>query len=124
MDRFTGGCRCGYIRIVASGRPYRVGICHCLDCRKASGSHFTPFGVWPASAFECSGEMKVVAERSFCSACGARIAWLRDDEAEIMLGSLDDAPTAIIPDYELWVGRREVWMHPLPWAEQFEHDRN
>jgi hypothetical protein len=27
--------------------------------------------------------MKVFAERSFCSACGARIAWLRDDEAEI-----------------------------------------
>jgi hypothetical protein len=41
---------------------------------------------------------------------------------EIMLGSLD-APTQIIPDYELWVGRREDWMHPLPWAEQFDHDR-
>lgn len=120
----TGGCLCGAVRYTLNGEPLRSGICHCLDCRKASGSHFTPFGVWPASAFECSGEMKVFAERSFCSACGARIAWLRDDEAEIMLGSLDDAPTAIIPDYELWVGRREVWMHPLPWAEQFEQDRN
>ena len=31
---FTGGCLCGSVRIVASGRPYRVGVCHCLDCRK------------------------------------------------------------------------------------------
>ncbi|MGX1099285.1 hypothetical protein ACSSVZ_003338 [Amorphus sp. MBR-141] len=34
MDRFTGGCQCGAVRLVATGRPYRVGLCHCLDCRK------------------------------------------------------------------------------------------
>jgi hypothetical protein len=32
-ERFTGGCLCGSVRIVASGRPYRIGVCHCLDCR-------------------------------------------------------------------------------------------
>ena len=37
MDRFTGGCLCGNVRIVASGLPYRVGLCHCLDCRKHHG---------------------------------------------------------------------------------------
>ncbi|TIS31762.1 MAG: GFA family protein, partial [Mesorhizobium sp.] len=31
MDRFTGGCLCRNVRLVASGRPYRVCICHCLD---------------------------------------------------------------------------------------------
>ena len=40
MDRFTGGCLCGNVRIVASGPPYRVGICHCLDCRKHHGALF------------------------------------------------------------------------------------
>ncbi|MFO6292596.1 GFA family protein, partial [Pseudomonas aeruginosa] len=33
MDRFTGGCLCGKVRLVASGQPYRVGLCLCLDCR-------------------------------------------------------------------------------------------
>lgn len=40
MDRFTGGCLCGDVRIVAQGAPYRVGICHCLDCRKHHGALF------------------------------------------------------------------------------------
>jgi hypothetical protein len=44
-------------------------------------------------------------------------------EAEIMLGTLDDAPTGIVPEYELWAGRREEWMLPLPWTEQFDQDR-
>lgn len=37
-ERFTGGCLCGSVRIVVSGRPYRVGVCHCLDCRKPRSS--------------------------------------------------------------------------------------
>ncbi|RKI33259.1 hypothetical protein D7Y27_35050 [Corallococcus sp. AB004] len=39
-ERFTGGCLCGSLRIVASGRPCRVGVCHCLDCRKHHGALF------------------------------------------------------------------------------------
>ncbi|HBS22761.1 MAG TPA: aldehyde-activating protein, partial [Thalassospira sp.] len=32
MDKITGGCLCGKVRLVATGKPYRVGLCHCLDC--------------------------------------------------------------------------------------------
>ena len=28
-ERFTGGCLCGSVRIVASGRPYRVRVHAC-----------------------------------------------------------------------------------------------
>jgi hypothetical protein len=38
MDEITGGCQCGRVRIVAVGRPRRVGLCHCLDCRKHHGA--------------------------------------------------------------------------------------
>ncbi len=40
MTRFEGGCVCGAVRLVASGCPDRVGLCHCLDCRKHHGAVF------------------------------------------------------------------------------------
>ena len=42
-ERFTGGCLFGSVRIVASGRPYRVGVCHCLDWG-AGGSRVKTYG--------------------------------------------------------------------------------
>jgi hypothetical protein len=30
-ERFTGGCLCGSVLIVASRQPFRVGVCRCLD---------------------------------------------------------------------------------------------
>ncbi len=41
-----------------------------------------------------------------------------------MIGSLDEAPTDLTPEYELWIGRRENWVLPLPWASQFDGDRD
>jgi hypothetical protein len=39
---------------------------------------------------------------------------LRPDEAEIMTGTLDNAPTGLTPTYELWIARREEWLHGMP----------
>ena len=50
MERFTGGCLCGAVRLVATGRPYRVGLCHCLDCRKHHGALFHASAVFPEAA--------------------------------------------------------------------------
>ncbi len=40
MTQHTASCLCGDVRIVASGDPYRIGLCHCLDCRKHHGALF------------------------------------------------------------------------------------
>ena len=40
MDEATGGCLCGLVRFVATGEPYRVGVGHCMDCRKHHGALF------------------------------------------------------------------------------------
>ena len=40
-----------------------------------------------------------------------------------MAGSLDSAPTGLVPTYEIWIPRREEWLHRLPWADQHEGDR-
>lgn len=71
MDRFTGGCQCGDVRIVASGRPYRVGICHCLDCRKHHGALFYAAAVFPQDAVTIEGETRDYAGR-FSAPAAAR----------------------------------------------------
>ena len=62
--------------------------------------------------------------RSFFLTCGGRVTSVRDEEAEVMIGSLDEAPTDLRPEYELWIRRRENWVLPLPWASQFDGDRD
>lgn len=46
-----------------------------------------------------------------------------DREAEIKLGILSQAPTPLVPTYELWIKRREPWLRPVEGAEQYEEDR-
>jgi hypothetical protein len=35
-----GGCQCGTIRYRVDAEPIAVGICHCTECQKQSGSAF------------------------------------------------------------------------------------
>lgn len=119
----TGRCLCGKVHYEVRGEPMRVGLCHCGDCRKESGAVFTTFAIWPRNAFSTKGDTVVFEGRSFCPDCGARLFNLTDDEAEIRMGSLDDAPTGLAPSYEIWVKRREPWLAPLPGCLQFEEDR-
>jgi len=55
-DQYIGGCLCGDVRFVASGSPYRVGICHCLDCRKHHGALFHASAIFPEDALTVEGE--------------------------------------------------------------------
>lgn len=63
MTQFTAGCLCGKVRLVATGQPYRVGICHCLDCRKHHGALFYAAAVFPESAVSIEGETRDYAGR-------------------------------------------------------------
>ena len=42
-DTRTASCNCGAIRIEARGQPVRVGLCHCMTCRKESGAPYTAY---------------------------------------------------------------------------------
>jgi hypothetical protein len=123
MTTLTGSCKCGSVRIAVRGTPVRIGICHCTDCRRESGSAFTFFAVWPATEFESRGETTEFAGRRFCPKCGSRLFSANEDEAEVKLGILIDAPTPLTPSYELWIKRREKWLRPVEGAEQFLEDR-
>lgn len=122
MKQFTGGCLCGCVRFEASGDPYRVGVCHCLDCRKHHGALFHASAIFPENAVIVEGKTNSYEGRYFCPHCGSSVFSKSGDEVEINLGSLD-APDQFKPTYELWTIRREAWLPKFPVENRYERDR-
>lgn len=122
MDQVAGGCLCGKVRLFARGRPYRVGLCHCLDCRKHHGALFHASAIFPQQAVTIEGETRDYAGRHFCPHCGSSVFSRSDDEIEVNLGALD-APDQFTPTYELWTIRREAFLPPFPLLRHYDRDR-
>ncbi|MFO1104611.1 MAG: GFA family protein [Amaricoccus sp.] len=123
MDEVTGGCLCGDVRLVAKGAPYRVGLCHCLDCRKHHGALFHASAIFPEGAVTVAGETRDYAGRHFCPRCGSPVFGRSGDEVEVNLGALD-LPDRFRPTYELWTIRRESWLPPFPVARAYPRNRD
>ncbi|MGH6979425.1 MAG: GFA family protein [Brevundimonas sp.] len=113
----SGGCACGAVRFRTWSEPLRIGLCHCMACRKAHAAAFNPFIVFKAEAVEVIGKPRSwfsssSYDRQFCGNCGSRVIAFNGDEVEISLGSLDE-PGLLEPQYETWVIRREPWLCAL-----------
>jgi len=102
MDRFTGGCLCGRVRIAASGRPYRVGLCHCRDCRRHHGALFHASAIFPEDAVTIDGSTRDYAGRHFCPHCGSSVFARTGDDGRAVI---DDLPAGRY--------RVEAWHHRL-----------
>jgi len=105
----AGGCLCGSVRLQALGEPLRVGICHCLDCRKHHGALFHASAIYPGERVSTVGVTASFRGRFFCPKCGSSVYSCSGSEIEIHLGSLDE-PDQFKPTYELWTVRRERWL--------------
>jgi len=122
MERVTGSCLCGDVRFEATGEPWRVGLCHCLDCRKHHGALFFAAAIFPADAVSVTGETRDYRGRHFCPRCGSSVFARYGDEIELHLGAFDE-PNRFEPTYECWTARRESWLPPFPLAHHYERDR-
>jgi hypothetical protein len=109
--------------MIASGRPHRVGICHCLDCRKHHGALFYAAAVFPDGAVTIEGETRDFGGRHFCPRCGSSVFARSGEEIEVHLGCLD-APDQLMPTYECWTVRREAWLPSFPVTRRYDHDRD
>jgi len=74
-----GGCACGGVRFTIAGPPKRVGLCHCMTCRKAHAAAFNPFAVFAKEQVGVHGavaswESSAGYLRQFCPTCGSRVA--------------------------------------------------
>ena len=121
MESFEGGCLCGSVRLIVRGDPKRIGVCHCLDCRKHHGALFQAYAVFIEDAVRLAGATGEFRGRHFCLQCGSSVfSRYGDGEVEIPLGTFD-ATDRFKPTYELWTIRRERW---LPTFDMDHYDRD
>lgn len=114
-----GSCLCGKIRYEVRGRPHLMYYCHCIMCRKATGTSFaTNMQVREEDFSILSGRNVLKACRSsadefrhFCSACGSPVfseAEHRRGILSIRCGLLDDDP-GVRPAHHLYVDFKAPW---------------
>jgi hypothetical protein len=117
----SGGCLCGQVRYSAEAEPVFVGVCHCRNCQKQTGSAFNIVVAIPKAALSVTGSPKTYNDRgdsgkalprSFCPQCGSTLF----DEAEAMpgvvmiaAGTLDDA-AAVRPTMEIFCDSAQPWV--------------
>ena len=131
MTVHTASCRCGQLTAIATGEPVRVSVCHCLDCKKRSGSAFAVQARWPAEQVAIEGRSKSwvnVADSGnritfhFCPECGSDVHYeingKFDGLVAVPVGAFDD-PYVLKPRFSVWEERKHDWVEIL--VDDVEH---
>ena len=126
MSTRTASCRCGQLTATVTGEPVRVSVCHCLNCKKRSGSAFAVQARWPRAQVTIEGQSKTfvkVADSGnratfhFCPECGSDVYYEIDGKFDakfnnllaIPLGAFDD-PFFLSPQFSVWEVRKPDWL--------------
>jgi len=119
--KIEGGCLCGKVRYSAKADPAFVGVCHCKNCQRFSGTAFASVVGLPKPALKLQGELKTFTDRGdsgkamlrrFCPECGSSVI----EEAEampnmvmVLIGTLDDA-SWVKPTMEIYLDSAQPWV--------------
>ena len=131
VDTNTASCRCGQLRLTVAGDPVRVSVCHCLNCKKRSGSAFSVQARWPAEQVTIEGRSKSFTKIAdsgnsatfhFCPDCGSDVHYNNDGKFDgliaIPLGAFDD-PYFLTPRFSVWEKRKHDWVEII--GRDIEH---
>lgn len=124
-EGLSGSCLCGAVNWTSTAEPMLVGHCHCVDCRKSSGTGHCTHLVIPADAFTVSGEVRIydrpadsgnMVSRGFCPTCGSAVYSTNSGREGMVFpraSSLDD-PDAVTPQMIVYSSRAASWDHMDP----------
>ena len=94
----TASCSCGQLRIEVQGEPRGIGLCHCLECQRRTGSVFAalasfaaPYTVTgTATNYERAGDQGARFVFRFCPVCGSTVfqsAWTAPSASQSALSA-------------------------------------
>ena len=121
MTARTATCSCGALQARCSGAPARNSVCHCLDCKRRSGSAFAWGATFKRDQVEISGESRSYTRIGdegrwgrfhFCPACGVTVFYeieARPAMITVPAGGFAD-PDFPAPDVSVYGERRERWL--------------
>ena len=124
MREMAGGCLCGQVRYSANTDPVWVGVCHCKNCQRQTGTAFSVLVGIPNTAMSIQGQLKTFhdtgdsglrLERNFCPECGSPIftdVAAMPGIAFIKAGTLDDT-SWLDPKMHIYCDSKEQWT-PMP----------
>jgi len=123
----AGGCLCGAIRYEVHGEPLQTSLCHCEDCRKASGAPAVAWTFFPRNSLVWTKgkprEIHVADRiRSFCADCGSPLLFCDPslpEFTEVNTCTLDQA-AAFAPGDQCWILDELRWMLQIQQLPRFE----
>ena len=124
----AGGCHCGAVRYEMTAEVAHHALCHCTDCRKASGAPATAWAMAAADQVTITGEPVTYASsehgrRMFCGACGTSLFYTNEvvfpGMIDVQSATLDD-PDAIPLQAQIQTAERIGWMTHLGDLPEFE----
>jgi hypothetical protein len=119
--KIEGGCLCGKVRYSADAEPAFVGVCHCKDCQRETGTAFNVVVAVAKPELSLQGTLKTFSgrgdsgkavNRRFCPECGSSILSEPDalpGVAIIKVGTLDDT-SWVKPEMEIYCDSAQPWV--------------
>ena len=122
--RVTGTCHCGAIAFAAEVEPGTIGLCHCADCQKLTGSAFRA-NIGTETFRLLRGEPRIYVKtadsgtkraHAFCGDCGGPIYATSAENPtswSLRIGTLDQRYELGAPRRQIWASRRQPWVCEL-----------
>ena len=117
----TGRCLCSALTYEYAGELGPASYCHCVDCRRVTGSAFNVsvrmvaarfrIASGATASFTKAADSGAPVTRHFCPGCGSPLFTTHPSRPEflwIKAGSLDE-PAVVVPSYQSWTRSRVKW---------------
>ena len=119
-----GRCLCGQVTVELTGEALAVSLCHCVNCKKTSGSAFSVIAIVLKSSIRFKGKVSVfhdvgssgnAFERCFCPGCGSpvesRSELLASRGITIVKASLFDDTSWLKPNEQIFCESAQRWLN-------------
>jgi hypothetical protein len=128
----TASCACGQLRIEVRGEPRGVGVCHCLECQRRTGSVFAALASFRApwrvagnaTEYVRAGDAGARFRFRFCPVCGSTVFHTEegaDGSVGVSVGAFGD-PAFPAPQVSVYDCRRHPWVTLPRGVTAFEKD--